>query len=70
MSMIDPNVASLIQEFEQRSLKGQEKYGCTTDRNDIDLHGWLQHLIEELLDGAVYARAAQRLLEKQKDDGK
>jgi hypothetical protein len=33
---------------------GFKKYGVTTERKDIDLLGWLQHLQEELLDAAVY----------------
>ena len=65
----DPNVQSLIKEFEQRSIKGEQKYGCTTDRDDIDLAGWLQHLIEELLDAAVYCKAAQHRLQAGKVPG-
>lgn len=37
-----------------RVLAGYAKYGVTTERTDIDLRGWLQHLQEELLDAAVY----------------
>jgi hypothetical protein len=33
---------------------GYKKYGTTTERTDIDLHGWLQHLQEELMDAVVY----------------
>lgn len=60
----DPNVQSLIKEFEQRSIKGEQKYGCTTDRDDIDLHGWLQHLKEELMDAAVYLTRIQKELKR------
>lgn len=37
-----------------RMQSGLAKYGTTTERTDIDLFGWLQHLQEELLDAAVY----------------
>lgn len=60
----DSNVQSLIKEFEQRSIKGKQKYGCTTDRDDIDLHGWLQHLKEELMDAAVYLTRIQKELKR------
>jgi hypothetical protein len=60
----DPNVLSLIKEFEQRSIKGEQKYGCTTDRDDIDLLGWLQHLKEELQDACVYLTRVQKELKR------
>lgn len=55
----DNNVRDIINLLASRAEKGLEKYGVTTERDDIDLHGWLQHLIEELLDAAVYARRLQ-----------
>ena len=63
----DPNVKSLIKEFEQRSIKGEQKYGCTTDRDDIDLSGWLQHLKEELQDACVYLTRIQKELKRDTD---
>jgi hypothetical protein len=41
---------------------GYQKYGVTTERVDIDLAGWLQHLQEELLDAAVYVERIKREL--------
>ena len=52
--MIDKNVESVRQSLLVRMQRGYEKYGVTTERTDIDLMGWLQHLQEELLDAAVY----------------
>jgi hypothetical protein len=52
--MIDKNVASVVQLLATRMEVGFKKYGVTTERKDIDLLGWLQHLQEELLDAAVY----------------
>jgi hypothetical protein len=37
-----------------RSERGQQKYGTNLDRKDIDLHGWLNHLQEELMDATLY----------------
>ena len=51
---VDKNVESVRDMLYKRMLTGYEKYGVTTERTDIDLKGWLQHLQEELLDAAVY----------------
>lgn len=51
---IDPNVESVSDLLKSRMEVGFKKYGTTTERTDIDLLGWLQHLQEELLDAAVY----------------
>ncbi len=52
--MIDKNVESVISQFKKREKSGFLKYGVTTERTDIDLLGWLQHLQEELMDAIVY----------------
>lgn len=52
--MIDKNVEAIRQSLLERMERGYKKYGTTTERTDIDLMGWLQHLQEELLDAAVY----------------
>jgi len=52
--MIDKNVEAIRQSLLERMEKGYKKYGTTTERVDIDLLGWLQHLQEELMDAAVY----------------
>jgi hypothetical protein len=52
--MIDKNVENVREMLYNRMNAGFKKYGTTTERNDIDLQGWLQHLQEELLDAAVY----------------
>ena len=39
----------------QRQQVGEEKYGHTIDRTDIDEAQWRMHLLEELLDGVQYA---------------
>lgn len=52
--MTDQNVHCVILQYLERSNKGFAKYGTTTERTDIDLLGWLQHLQEELMDATVY----------------
>jgi hypothetical protein len=52
--MIDKNVERVCKSFEDRMQHGYKKYGTTTERLDIDLYGWLQHLQEELMDAVVY----------------
>lgn len=52
--MLDKNVGNVVELLTSRMEVGFKKYGVTTERMDIDLIGWLQHLQEELLDAAVY----------------
>ena len=50
----DTNVMRVRAALLARSEAGFRKYGTTTDRKDLGLLEWLQHLQEELLDAAVY----------------
>lgn len=52
--MPDKNVDTVIERLRQRERRGMEKYGVTTERNDLALLDWLTHLQDELLDAAVY----------------
>lgn len=54
----DKNVEAVREKLLLRSQIGLRKYGVTTERKDVDLWGWLNHLQQELLDAAVYAEAA------------
>lgn len=56
--MIDKNVERVRQKLLDRSQVGINKYGCTTERDDLELIDWMKHLQEELLDAAVYLEAA------------
>jgi hypothetical protein len=64
---IDPNVENVTIALKSRMEAGYKKYGVTTERTDIDLLGWLQHLQEELLDAAVYI---ERLKKEIKNESK
>lgn len=61
-SLPDKNVMSVVNQLTTRMEKGYNKYGVTTERTDIDLLGWLQHLQEELLDAAVYIERLKKEL--------
>lgn len=50
----------LVEMLRSRDAHGQKKYGTTLDRGDLSFDQWMQHLLEELLDGAGYIQAARR----------
>lgn len=52
--------ASVVDQVLARDAHGQRKYGVSLDRSDLTVSQWLQHLAEELMDGAHYALAAKR----------
>lgn len=52
--------AQVVDQVLARDAHGQRKYGVTLDRSDLTHSQWLQHLAEELMDGAHYALAAKR----------
>lgn len=61
---LDSNVAAVINAYQIRALKGFAKYGTTTERTDVDLLGWLQHLQEELMDATVYIERLKQEVQK------
>jgi len=52
--MSDSNVVKVSDLLISRANRGLIKYGVTTERTDLNVLEWLQHLQEELLDAAVY----------------
>ena len=65
---MDSIVRSIIKQFEERSIKGKEKYGTDLDRTDLSLLEWLQHAKEEAMDLALYLeKMIQTLKEKNID---
>lgn len=62
---VSATTTALIDLLRQRDAAGLKKYGTTLDRTDLSLADWLQHMTEELLDGAGYALAALRTLNEQ-----
>lgn len=72
MSMTSPdnNVNEICHEYINRSVHGFKKYGVTTERTDLELAQWIQHLKEELMDAVVYIHRIQKEMERTRDDGK
>jgi NTP pyrophosphatase (non-canonical NTP hydrolase) len=68
-NIIDKNVFNVVCQYAERAQKGFEKYGVTTERKDIDLLGWLQHLQEELMDATVYIERLKHELKCTRDCG-
>lgn len=52
--------AHLIDLLRTRDEAGRAKYGATLDRTDLTPEQWIQHAVEELLDGAGYLLALKR----------
>ena len=57
MSKIEDEVC---EEIKERAAKGLAKYGVSMEREDLGTQAWLQHLLEELLDAAVYVKRLQK----------
>lgn len=62
MQLSDTNVEAVRSMLAEREARGYAKYGVSTERTDIDVLGWLQHLQEELLDAAVYVERLKKEL--------
>jgi hypothetical protein len=68
MKSMDNNVNEICTEFINRSNHGFTKYGVTTERTDLNLQDWIQHLKEELMDAVVYIHRVQQDLRRKNDD--
>ena len=51
---MDSIVSSIIKQFEERSIKGKEKYGTDLDRKDLTLLEWIEHVKQEHMDAILY----------------
>jgi hypothetical protein len=51
---MDSIVESIIKQFEERSVKGKEKYGTDLDRTDLSLLDWIEHAKQEHMDAILY----------------
>jgi hypothetical protein len=51
---MDSIVASIVKQFEERSVKGKEKYGTDLDRTDLSLLDWIEHAKQEHMDAILY----------------
>ena len=61
---MDKNVTKVRKKLADRANVGLKKYGVTTERRDLSLLDWLNHLQDELLDAAVYVERLKTDLSK------
>ena len=61
-SAMDSNVLNVIEKHKDRAEKGFRKYGVTTERTDLGIAQWLQHLQDELMDAAIYVEVLVKLV--------
>lgn len=54
LQKLDSVVTSVIDQFTQRSIVGQKKYGTDLDRKDLTTLEWIEHAKQELMDGILY----------------
>lgn len=66
----DKHGKSVIDNFKNRSEVGIFKYGTTLERQDLNVHDWLIHLQEELMDAVLYIERlkSEELLTKYKEE--
>jgi hypothetical protein len=55
---------SIVDMIRSRSDFGMEKYGVSMDRTDLTTEEWIQHAMEEMLDGAQYLYRIKQELAK------
>jgi len=58
---------NVIKDLKSREERGINKYNTTMDRSDLTLRDWLFHQYEELLDAALYAKAAINSIDEASD---
>ena len=61
---LDPVNLEVVRKIARRAAAGMATYGVGMDRTDKDTLFWLNNLLEELLDGAVYVQRVIHDLEK------
>ena len=54
----DKIVLQVMNDLNDRSRVGIEKYNTTLERTDLELKDWLHHLLEELMDATLYLKRA------------
>ena len=59
---MDENVENVVSQLRAREERGLSKYGVNTERTDLSTLECLQHLQEDLMDGAVYIEKLKKEL--------
>lgn len=65
---MDSNVERVIQKYTDRAEMGFKKYGVTTERDDLNLLDWLNHLQDELMDATIYVERLKQELNNELTD--
>lgn len=66
LNKLDSVVTSVIDQFAQRSMVGQKKYGTDLDRKDLTTLEWIEHAKQELMDGILYLEKLKQELSVKK----
>lgn len=68
---MDSIVASIIKQFEDRSVTGKKKYGTDLDRQDLSLLDWIEHAKQEHMDAILYLeKLKQQFIQEVTDPNK
>jgi hypothetical protein len=59
----DSIVQSIVEQFQERSRVGQQKYGVTLDRTDLSVFDWIEHAKQEMMDGILYLEKLKQTLQ-------
>ena len=65
---MDKNVENVVKQLRDREEEGLLKYGVNTERTDLSILEWLQHLQEELMDASVYIEKLKNEMKNTKDE--
>jgi hypothetical protein len=66
--MSDNNVKNVCDSLREREKRGMSKYGVNTERDDLSILEWLQHLQEELMDACVYVEKLKGEIKNEKNN--
>ena len=66
--MSDNNVKNVCASLREREKRGMSKYGVNTERDDLSILEWLQHLQEELMDACVYVEKLKGEIKNEKNN--
>lgn len=59
-----PIAINFVDKVAERSLTGQKEYGTTMMRDDMSTSEWIDNVIEELADAALYLERLKVQLDK------
>ena len=59
--MRDKIIQQVVDKFKERSDVGYKKYGVTLHDDEPNMHKWLNHLQEELMDAVLYLQKAKEV---------